>query len=221
MKKIFTIAITIIVFQHLSNAQPVNWMSLKKENKHIANVNASIDYGVTFGVGYSYQLKTKLPILLNAEYSFPSGNNLADDFKSKIGGQIRLLKTNNFFVSARLQGVFRRYENPLARMLNFGSDMSASIGYYKHKWFAAGELGFDKAIITHFKNSEIAKQNYPDIKDGWYEPATGGNFHYGIQAGYSFKNYDLYIKAGNVIEQDFKTKPLLPFYAQIGWNIKL
>ncbi len=221
MKKIFTIAITIIVFQHLSNAQPVNWMSLKKENKHIANANASIDYGVTFGVGYSYQLKTKLPILLNAEYSFPSGNNLADDFKSKIGGQIRLLKTNNFFVSARLQGVFRRYENPLARMLNFGSDMGASIGYYKHKWFAAGELGFDKAIITHFKNSEIAKQNYPDIKDGWYEPATGGNFYYGIQAGYSFKNYDLYIKAGNVIEQDFKTKPLLPFYAQIGCNIKL
>lgn len=220
MKKIFLLATTIIIFQHFSNAQAVNWAALKKEDRNIINLNAALDYGTTFGAGYSYKLNTKFPILLNAEYSFPAGKDITDDFKTKIGGQIRFVHANNIIVSAKLQGVFRRYSNTLVRLLNFGSDMGATIGYYKHKWFAAGELGFDKAIITNFKNSELAKLNFPGIKDGWYEPATGGNFYYGMQAGYSFSKYDLYVKAGNIIEQDFKTKPLLPFYAQLGWNIR-
>lgn len=211
----------MIMLQHYCNAQVINWASLKKAGRHIINVNVALDHGTNFGVGYAHQLKTRIPLLLNAEYSFPSGKNMTDDFKTKIGGQVRLLKTNNVLISARLQGIFRRYQNPMARMLNFGSDMGAVIGYYKYKWFASAELGFDKAIITHFKHSDIAKQNYPGIKDGWYEPATGGNFYYGIQAGYSFPKYDVYLKAGNVIEQDLKTKPFLPFYAQLGWNIKI
>lgn len=220
MKKILLTAIIIITLQQFCKAQTVNWASLKKQDRHIVNLNVSLDYGTTFGAGYAYKLNTKFPILLSGEHSFAAGKDLSDDFKTKIGGQIQLVATNNIVVSAKLQGVFRRYQNPLARLLNFGSDMSATVGYYKHKWFAAGEFGFDKAIITHFKNSEEAKQNFPDIKDGWYEPATGGNFYYGVQAGYSFSRYDVYVKAGNVIEQDFKTKPLLPFYAQAGWNVR-
>ncbi len=221
MKKILLAIISIVTIENLCHAQAINWAALQKEQRHIVNLNAALDYGTTYGAGYAYQLKTKFSILLNAEHSFPAGKNTLDDFKTKIGGQIRLLKTGNVVFSAKLQGIFRSYENPLARLINFGSDMSGTIGYYKHKWFAACEVGFDKAIVTHFKNSELAKQNFPGIKDGWYEPATGGNFYYGIQAGYSFSQMDVYLKADNMITQDFKTKPLLPFYAQLGWNIKI
>ena len=61
-------------------------------------------------------------------------------------------------------------------LANFGSDLSSTIGYYKPKWFVATEVGFDKAIVTHFKHSDLFKEHFPDVKDGWYEPATGGNF---------------------------------------------
>ncbi len=221
MKKILLAAVITCTIKHTAHAQAVNWASLQKSQRHTISVNTAIDYGATFGVGYAYQLKTTLPILLNAEYSFPGGKNLPDDFKTKIGGQIRLVAVSNFVLTAKMQGVFRRYQNPLARMLNFGSDMSATAGYYRQKWFAAAEAGFDKAIITKFKNSPLAKQNFPGIKDGWYQPATGGNFYYGIQAGYSLRLIDIFLKAGSVIEQDFKTKPLLPFYGQLGANIRL
>ncbi|MBJ7429105.1 MAG: serine hydrolase, partial [Bacteroidia bacterium] len=149
------------------------------------------------------QMKSQMPILLNVSYSFPSGGKLFDDFKTKIGGQARLYRIGNFKFSASIYGIYRRYENTLVRLQNFGSEMTGVIGYYKPKWFVAGEVGFDKAIVTHFKHSENFRNNFPEAQDGWYEPSTGGNFNYGVQTGYSFKNSDLTLTIGKFITQDF------------------
>ena len=221
MKNIkFIFSIAVLFAASVSNGQTFNWGNLKPERPHIFNINASSDYALTYGIGYNYQLRSKLPIILNAEYSFPSGDNITDDFKTKIGGQIDWFQTGNFHFITKIHGIFRRYENDYARLLNFGSDLSGIVGYYKSNWFVAGEIGFDKAIVTHFRHSDLYKSNYPDIEDGWYEPATGGNFYYGIQAGYSKKKFDIYVKAGKLTEQDLKTAPLLPFYGQAGVNFK-
>jgi hypothetical protein len=203
-----------------NNGQIVNWQNLKPENKHILNANVGIEYGFIYGIGYSYKPNINKKIVLNLEYSFPSGSNLIDDFKTKIGGQVRLHKINNIQLSLNAYGICRRFENDFVRLINFGSDFSTVIGYYKPKWFIAAEIGFDKAIVTHFKHSQIYRDNYPDVVDGWYEPSTGGNVHYGIQTCFSFKTIDCYIKLGELIQQDFKTKPNLPFYSQLGVNYK-
>ena len=106
------------------------------------------------------------------------------------------------------------------RLLNFGSEFSGTVGYYRHSWFVAAQCGFDKAIVTQFKNSELLQRTIPGYKMAWYEPATGGNFFYGIRVGFSFNNFDAYVNAGKVIEQDFKTSRLIPFYAMAGVNWK-
>lgn len=216
-KYIFIIA--VLFASYFTNAQAFNWNNLKT-TKHILHVNISADYGLNYGVGYMYKLRSKLPIVLNTEYSFPSGENITDDFKSKIGAQVDWFHTNNFHFVTKVQGVFRRYQNDYARLLNFGSDISGTIGYYKPKWFVSGEVGFDKAIVTNFKHSDAYKQNYPNVQDGWFEPTTGGNFYYGVQAGLSRKKFDVYVKAGKLIQEDFRTSPLLPIYGQIGVNLK-
>ena len=202
-------------------SQSINWKNLDKEQKHIININAGAEYGLIVGAGYGYQLKSKMPIVLNVEHSFPTGKRMTDDFKTKIGGYIRLYEINNFQFSAKIQGVFRRYENSFASLSNFGSDMAVIAGYYKPKWFIAGEGGFDKAIVTHFKHTAAYKQIFLSVKDGWYEPSTGGNFYYGLQTGFSFRQNDIYLKAGKLISQDLSTTPLFPFYVQIGYNIRL
>lgn len=221
MKNILFI-ISFFFFAKITNAQTINWASLKSKQKHLLNINTGWEYGFVYGMVYGYKLKTKLPIIIDGEYSFPSGKNIVDDFKTKVGGKIRLYQINNFQLSANVYGVFRRFENPLVRLANFGSDLSGVIGYYKSKWFLAWEIGFDKAIVSHFKHSELFKTTiYSNVKDGWFEPSTGGNFYYGIQSGISFKQHDIYLKAGRMITQDFRTTPLIPFYAQLGYNLKL
>lgn len=218
IKYIFSIA--ALFTSSILCAQTFNWGSLRSDQKHILSLNVNSEYAVTYGAGYGYKLKTKLPVILNADYSFPSGGNITDDFKTKVGGHIDWFQAGNFHFITKIHGVFRRYENDYARLLNFGSDFSGIIGYYRSKWFIAGEVGFDKAIVTHFKHTDLYKSNYPDVKDGWYEPSTGGNFYYGVQAGYSREKFDLYIKAGKLTEQDFNTAPMFPIYAQIGVNLK-
>ena len=220
MNTIKLIIVSFFIVVNLSHAQTLNWASLEKEQRHLTNLTIGLDYGLTLGVGYGYQLKTTLPFVLGAEYSLPSGKNIGDDFKTRIGGQIRWFKVGDFYFSTKVQGVFRRYKNNYVRLNNFGGDFSGVIGYYKPKWFIAGEVGFDKAIVTHFKHTELMNENFA-AKDGWYNPTTGGNFYYGLQSGFSRRSHDLTIKAGKIITQDFKTESLLPFYVQIGYNFKL
>ena len=219
--KIFVLALVAVLSnKSVGLSQNLNWARLKPEQRHILNVNAGYDYAFTYGVGYGYQLKTKFPIVLNVEHSQPAGEDIFDDFKTKIGGQIRLYQINNFHFTAKIHGVFRRYENDYVRLVNFGSDMSAIIGYYKSKWFVAGEFGFDKAIVTNFKHSDLFREDFPQVKDGWYEPATGGNFYFGVQTGLSFAKSDITLKVGKVIQQDFKTDNTIPLYLQVGYNRK-
>jgi hypothetical protein len=209
-----------IAFTSNAFTQTINWQSLKTEDKHILNINAGVEYGLIYGAGYGYRINTKMPVVLNLEYSFPSGKNVTDDFKSKIGGKVRVFEISNFVFSANIYGVYRRYETNLVRMKNFGSDFSGIVGYYRSKWFVAGEVGFDKAIVTNLKHSQYYRDIYPDVTDGWYSPPSGGNFYYGLQTAFSFKQHDIYLKAGKLITQDFKNQPAIPFSAQIGYNFK-
>lgn len=216
----FILFLCTIVTQSIY-AQVINWNSAE-ESKHIFNVSTGWDNGVSFSAGYAYQFKLEMPFLINANFSIPSGEKLLDDFKTKIGGQLVVLNKENFKGSLALTGIFRRFENPLVRLVNFGSEMKGTIGYYRSRYFVAGEIGFDKAIVTHFKHSALFKEHvYSEVTNGWYEPATGGNFNYGIQTSYTFNRYDVTLNIGKVVTQDFKTTPLIPYYLMLGFNYRL
>lgn len=217
------IILTIVAFSFLQtvNGQTINWKTID-QSKHIVNVGFGWDYSVAYSIGYAYKLNSKLPLVLNLNFTTASGEALLDDFKTKIGGQIVLLNRSNFKGAITLNGIYRRYENDLVRLQNFGSEMKGTFGYYKSKWFFAAQVGFDKAIVTHFKHSNMYKETiYRDVKDGWYEPATGGNFLYGIQTGYSFKKSDLTLDIGMLTTQDFKTTPLVPFHLMLAYNLRI
>lgn len=218
MKNIIA-AILVVAMADTTQAQTLNWSAIQESQQHLVNVNAGWDFAATIGLGYGYKLKTKMkmPVMLSAQVSAPTGNNLVDDFKSKLGGQVRVYKTGNFLATVHVYGIFRGYKSDLVKLQNFGSEFIGVFGYYKSKWFAAAEFGFDKAIATHIKNSELMKDNYPGVQDGWYVP-TGGNFNFGIQGGYSIKTFDVTVKAGKTVDQRFQSTAMVPFYFQLGVN---
>lgn len=203
-------------------AQDINWNSVSSQNRNLLQLKLGAEYGVTIGLGYHYLVpRKKFPFWIGGEFSLPSGKQLTDDFKVRIGGQIRVANVKYFQFSAKLQGIARRYQNQSVRLFNFGSDMSGTIGYYRKHWFLGVEAGFDKAIVTHFKHSEWFRQNiYDKVQDGWYEPSTGGNFYYGLIGGYSLKKWDITIKGGRMLQQDFVSQPVLPFFGQVGLNYR-
>src|SRR4051812_39753891 len=127
ISKILVLAIVII--PNICLAQQVNWSNLKDNHPHIVNINTGWDYGAVVGVGYGQKLKTKLPIVLNLEYSQPLGKNVFDDFKTKLGGQAEVISIDNFSASVKAYSIFRRYENDLVTLTNFGSEFSTNVGY--------------------------------------------------------------------------------------------
>lgn len=217
----FIVTTIAISFAFLTFSQNVNWSSKNGTKKNLVYMNFGYDFGITTQVGYGYKLDVFKPLLLTADYSFPMGEILIDDFKVRLGGQIQVYEKGNFGLSAKVYGIFRRHETKMVRMVNFGSEMAAIAGYYKPTWHIAGELGFDKSINTHLKHSELMKGNFPSIKDGWYIP-SGGHFYYGIQGSKTIKNsFDLALRVGITNAQFKDEDALLPYYLQIGLIYKL
>ncbi|UZD24194.1 hypothetical protein [Algoriphagus halophytocola] len=223
MKKIKPLLFIAMFFCFCQQGMPqtVNWNALE-DSKHIITAGIGWDYSVSFSLGYAYQLKTNTPILLTSNFSIPSGEKLLDDFKTKIGGQVVFWNRSHLKGSIALNGIYRRFENPLVQLQNFGSELKGVLGFYKPKWFVAAEVGFDKAIVSDFTHSDTFKDTiFTTVKDGWYKPSSGGNFMYGLQTGYSSKQSDLTLNIGMVTTQDFKTTPLVPYYLMLGYNLRL
>ncbi|MCD8498008.1 MAG: hypothetical protein LRZ85_08005, partial [Alphaproteobacteria bacterium] len=105
----------------------------------------------------SYTINAFRPILLSMDFSAPMGEDLVDDFKVRYGGQIELIAINNFALTAKILGNFRRHETDVVRVVGFGAEFGALLGYYRPGWHIAGEFGFDKSVITHLKHSSIPR----------------------------------------------------------------
>lgn len=219
MKNIIFIIVAFLSCFTVLKAQNINWSAFQEGQKQFVYLQTGWEYSLNTGAGYGYKFHTGMPLLANVEYSFPAGNHIFDDFKVRLGLQAELIHWHGLSLTAKAYGPIRRFENAMASLFNFGSEFSGVLGYNNRHFFAGAEFGFDKAIVTHVKNSDLARENYPGIEDGWYIP-TGGVYFYGIQAGLSLQKMDISVKAGEMANQGFKNKPFIPYYAQLAVNYR-
>lgn len=131
-----------------SFAQTINWRSLQADDKHIVSLNIGWDYAATVGIGYGQKVRSKIPMIFGAEFSIPAGETLLDDLKVKSGIQAEVFKINGFSATVKVNGIFRRYESEFARLLNFGSEFLAVLGYYKPRWYVAADFGFKAGLVS-------------------------------------------------------------------------
>lgn len=222
MKSYSNIIILIVLFSICKHtqAQHIQW-NKADSTRHIISANVGWDYSFTYGVAYNRKVMDRIPTYLAIQSALPIGGQRFDDIKSKIGVQSQLLDISGFVLGASVFGVYRRYENDLVRMQNFGSDFRLNTGYYGRWWSIGMEGGFDKAIVTHFKHSQLYKDDfYTEVRDGWLEPPTGGNFYYGLHLGLSLDKSDITLNGGKVIAENLKNTPLIPFYFNLGFNYR-
>ncbi len=220
MKRSAAVMIFVMAVTGISYSQNINWRALREDQRNVIQLNVGYDYGATTQIGYSRSFTLLRPVLVSVDYSFPMGSVLLDDFKVRLGGQIEVVEIGGFSATVRMLSNFRRYENQMVRILSFGSDFAAVAGYYRSTWHAAGEFGFDKSIVSHFKHSDIMKADFPAIRDGWYIP-TGGHFYYGVQAGKTIgESFDLSLRLGATKAQFNDEDAVLPYYLQLGLGVK-
>lgn len=143
----------------------------------------------------------------------------ARDFRFRLGTQTSLARWRSLRLTGSATAIARGTDNSIYRGYNFGSDFTGTLGVYRPGWFAAGEFGFDKAIITHVTHSNWYRTYfYPDAKDGWYLPA-GGTFHSGLAGGLTLGRTEVVGRFGLLRTENFK-EMMPPMYASVGAGFK-
>ena len=90
--KHLVIKLLLVSVPFLTTAQGINWKNSTSQSQHMVYLNFGYDFAMTTQIGYGYQPNTISPIWLTIDYSIPMGNQITDDFKSRLGGQIALFE---------------------------------------------------------------------------------------------------------------------------------
>lgn len=142
----------------------------------------------------------------------------ARDFRVRFQVLTTLVRWRSLYLNGSIVANTRGTENSVYRGINFGSDLTATAGVYRPRWFAAGDFGFDKAVITHVEHSDWYRRVfYPEARDGWYLDA-GGTYHYGIAGGITMGRTELTGRVGFLRTEDFNDLTP-PVYAALGVGV--
>lgn len=142
----------------------------------------------------------------------------ARDFRVRFEVFTTLVRWRSLYLNGSATSITRGTENSIYRGIDFGADFTAHAGVYRSRWFAAGEFGKDKAVITHVTQSDWYRQVfYPEAKDGWYLDA-GGTYHYGIAGGITAGRTELVARVGFLRTEDFNDLTP-PGYAGLGVGV--
>jgi hypothetical protein len=217
------LSLLIVVFTiHSAIGQTYNWGSVTDSTKHIAGVQLGWEYAVIAGVNYSNKLPVKMPVFFQTGFSIPFGNTVVDDFKSNIGLSGQLYTKKKFNAIFALNTIYKRYANELVALNQVGLEIKSLNGFYRSRWFVATEIGLELGLSTHFKHSEIYKQNiYADVQDGWYAPLSAGIMNFGVQGGYTVRQSDLIFRIGYFKSITSSVNALIPYYVTLGYNLKI
>lgn len=150
-----------------------------------------LDPALVTSLGYGRVISLKgHEFQLTGEAGLAAAHIDTRDFRVRLGTQTSLMHWRSIHLTGGALFITRGTENVLYRGINFGADITGTLGVYRHRWFAAGEFGKDKAIVTHLTHSDwYKKYYYADAKDGWYLD-TGGTFHYGLVGGFAFGRWE-------------------------------
>ncbi|HSL69931.1 MAG TPA: hypothetical protein VK864_06790 [Longimicrobiales bacterium] len=143
----------------------------------------------------------------------------ARDFRVRLETHTSLVRWRSMNVTGSATFITRGTENSVYRGLNFGADLTGTVGAYRPGWFTAAEFGFDKAVITHVTHSDWYRETYyPNAKDGWYLDA-GGTYHYGLTGGVSIGRTELAGRFGWQKTEEFRDLTP-PVYASLGLGFR-
>jgi hypothetical protein len=187
--------------------------------KHRAYTTFGLDPAFVGSVGYGRVVQVmKHDWQLAAEAGIATASMDARDFRARLGTQTSLLQWRSVHATGSAMAIMRGTENAVYRGFNWGADVSGTVGVYRPRWFAAGELGKDKAVVTHVTHSDWYRDSYHQgAKDGWYLDA-GGTERIGLTSGVTIGRTELALRAGWQRTEDGNATTS-PVYASLGVGV--
>ena len=217
MNRISSITLGILASALLAQDAAAQWNVARfGTDRNRVYATFGLDPAFVTAVGYGRVIP-----LIGRDFQFVGDVGVVDahmdtgDFRTRLGTQASLVHWRSLHLAGSATFITRGTENVIYRGFNFGADITGTLGVYRHGWFAAGEFGFDKAIITHVTHSDWYRTYfYSDAKDGWYLD-TGGTYHYGLTGGLALGRTEVAGRFGWRRTEHFN-ELMPPMYAGLG-----
>jgi hypothetical protein len=217
MKTTTSFAIGLLLSALVANDTAAQWNLARFDaGRNRVYTSVGLDPAVITTVGYARVVPVAgHDFQLAGDVGVVSAGVDARDFRARVDLQSAVLQWRSLRLAGSATFITRGTENSIYRGINLGADITGTAGVYRPRWFAAGQFGKDKAIITHVTHTDYYRDFfYADAKDGWYLDA-GGTFHYGVVAGVALGNAELVGRAGFLRTEDFNDLTP-PMYLSLG-----
>jgi len=217
MRTISIAAVGLVVSMLVASDATAQWNVARFDTSpNRVHTGFGLDPALVTTVGYSRVLSlVGHRLQLSGDVGIAAANLDTHDFRARVQVLTSIVRWRSLYLNGSVTSITRGTENSIYRGLNFGADFTANAGVYRRGWFAAGEFGFDKAVVTHLTHSDWYRQYfYPEARDGWYLDA-GGTFHYGLVGGITIGRAEVCGRGGVLRTENFNG--LMPsFYAGLG-----
>lgn len=194
-----------------------------QDGEHCISAGIEAEAGMLFSVGYQRSfhvepLRKNIGVFANA--TIPSGDELLNDLRIKLGAQTFLLPENGYTISAGIALTGIHSNNDLISATGFGLDLILTAGYYGSAWFAAAEAGMDRTFISSITFTDYYREYfYEGARDGWYDN-TAGNLRLGARGGIRTGRTELALRTGLQTTLALNNR-VLPFYAGLSAGYRL
>ncbi len=184
------------------------------------HVTAGVDPAVIPSIGYDRVASLfGRTAQVGVEGGVVAGEADLRDFRARLSGRVQLVRYGGLRLAASAAAITRGTDNDVFRAVNFGADLGATGGFYQRGWFVAGEIGFDKAVMTHVTHTkQYRDENYAEAKNGWYLD-NGGTWRFGVASGVAIGRTELMLRAGIPRTQGGESLPL-PAYVSLGLGVR-
>jgi len=210
------VSVFTMLFSSRAEAQELNLAKLADAPANRVYARTGAEWAFVAGAGYARTVPVgQRHLVLLGELTAPWATLDTSDYQARVGALLPLLAWRGWQLAGSLEPTVRGTKNDVGRMTGLGANAGMTGGYYAQRWFLAGELGFDYTLTTKITHSTLYREAvYANARDGWYIN-PGGNYRLGGQAGASFGNYEVALRAG-ILRDMMGGQPMFPFYATLG-----
>lgn len=220
MKATMRVALGVLLLALAAQDVAAQWNNARLDGgRNRIFMTIGLDPAVISTVGYA----RVVPVLghdfqLGADVGLVTARLDTHDFRARVEVQSPVVRWQSLQLSGSAAFITRGTENSVYRGLDFGADVTGTLGVYRPGWFAAAQFGKDKDIVTHITHTAWYRDHaYDDAKDGWYLDC-GGTFHYGLLAGLTVGRTELVGRAGLRRTEDWNAVAP-PFYGSLGIGV--
>ncbi len=218
----FALGVGLALTSSTAEAEEINVGALDARRPNLVRVETGIEHGFVASIGYGRVFRAKdRPLVLTGELTLPWARLDFGDLRARVGVQVPIVGTQKHWkLIGKVAPTLRSMKTRMHAMTSLGADLGVAGGYYRTRWFLAGELGVDWSMTTHIEHSALSRRVlYADAKDGWYGN-PGGNFYYGLVGGVSFRAIDLTLRVGQARDLVQARPGLIPMVALLGLNVR-